>query len=171
MGIILRDYAEADGPGVNEVAKAAWQQFRPHYSDEGWRGISSFVSELSTLSADGEMIVAEADGGIIGCVTYIGPGRPKHDFFDATWAVMRMLVVAPEARGKGAGRALAEECLKRGLRDGADMFALHTTPMMADALALYGRMGFIFLRPTPDIYGIPYGVYLKTVLRPWPAKP
>jgi ribosomal protein S18 acetylase RimI-like enzyme len=74
-----------------------------------------------------------------------------------------MLVVDPAQRGKGVGRALTDECLRRARRDGASVIALHTSPIMTVALSMYLRMGFERLRDAPPIYGVPYAVYLKAL--------
>lgn len=74
-----------------------------------------------------------------------------------------MLVVSPKARGAGVGRALAQECLARARRDKAEVFALHTSPIMTVALLMYERMGFRFLRDAPAIHGVPYGIYVKSL--------
>jgi ribosomal protein S18 acetylase RimI-like enzyme len=71
-----------------------------------------------------------------------------------------MLVVAPQARGQGLGRSLTQACIDRARRDDAAAIALHTSPAMAVALALYLRMGFRLERRVPDRFGVPYGVYL-----------
>jgi GNAT superfamily N-acetyltransferase len=104
--------------------------------------------------------VAELDGAIVGAVAYIGPGKEKAAFFRPEWPVMRMLVVAPAARGHGIGKALAEACLARATRDGADVFALHTSELMHVALPMYQRMGFKWRAAAPDIHGVKYGIYL-----------
>ena len=72
-----------------------------------------------------------------------------------------MLVVDPAARGRGLGRMLTEECMRRARRDGAEMIALHTSPIMQVALAMYLRLGFVPLRDSPPIFGVPYRIYLK----------
>jgi ribosomal protein S18 acetylase RimI-like enzyme len=77
-----------------------------------------------------------------------------------------MLVVRPEYRGRGIGRGLTEECVRRARRDGAPLIALHTTPIMAVALPMYERMGFEFLRAAPDRSGVPYGIYVKHLAPP-----
>ncbi|MGY4623662.1 ribosomal protein S18 acetylase RimI-like enzyme [Bradyrhizobium sp. USDA 4486] len=95
------------------------------------------------LARTGEIIVAEDGGRIVGAVAYIGPKATKPAFFDPAWPVIRMLVVDPAARGKGVGRQLTEECLRRAERDQAGVIALHTTPIMTVALPMYLRMGFV----------------------------
>jgi ribosomal protein S18 acetylase RimI-like enzyme len=116
---------------------------------------------MSALAAPGEIIVAQRAGELLGAVAYIGPGRPKSDFFDPAWPIMRMLVVAPEARGLGVGHALALACVERARRDGATVFALHTSELMSVALAMYQRMGFVRHAVAPDIHGVAYAIYLK----------
>ena len=74
---------------------------------------------------------------------------------------MRMLVVCPESRGKGIGRALANACIAKAQRDGADVFGLHTSAIMSVALPTYQSMGFEFVREAPSIHGVPYGIYTK----------
>jgi ribosomal protein S18 acetylase RimI-like enzyme len=71
-----------------------------------------------------------------------------------------MLVVDPAARGRGVGRALMEECCRRARRDGSRVLALHTSPIMTAALAMYRKMGFVFQRDAPPISGVPSAVYL-----------
>ena len=116
---------------------------------------------MSALSETGEIIVAGLAGEIVGAVAYLGPDKEKAAFFRPEWPVMRMLVVAPSARGHGVGRALADECLACARRDGANSFALHTSELMQVALPMYQRMGFTWLAAAPDIHGVKYGIYLK----------
>ncbi len=74
---------------------------------------------------------------------------------------MRMLVVAPDTQGQGIGRALAQECIRRAQRDGAAVFALHTSELMQVALPMYERMGFRRWSDAPSTFGVKYGIYVK----------
>ena len=157
--IRLRDFDPADTQRIDKLAVTAFEQFKDAYTD--WPVFQSKISSMSALAGTGEIIVAEYAGEIVGAVAYIGPGSEKAAFFQPEWPVMRMLVVSPDARGRGVGKALAEECLARARRDGADSFALHTSELMHVALPMYQRMGFRWLGPAPDIHGVKYGIYLK----------
>src|SRR6476660_1606409 len=139
MTVLLRDYALADKARVDQLGPAAWEQYHAHYSD--WPAMRARIATMSELAADGEIIVAEVDGRVEGAVAYVGPGRPKPAMFRPEWPIMRMLAVDPAARGRGLGRELALACLARARRDGAAVFALHTSEMMNIALPMYLRMG------------------------------
>jgi ribosomal protein S18 acetylase RimI-like enzyme len=56
---------------------------------------------------------------------------------------VRLLAVAPEARGQGIGTALMKECIRRARQGGAACLNLHTTDMMQVAIRMYERMGFV----------------------------
>ena len=87
-------------------------------------------------------------GRLLGTVTYVpGPG-PYHEGEFGDLASMRMLAVAPEAQGRGVGRALAEACLARARDAGRAGLALYTRPFMAAAQQLYGSLGF---RRVPEL--------------------
>lgn len=158
---LLRNFLPADAQFVNELALAAFDQFKFAYDD--WPAFRSKLANMSELGGTGEIIVAELDGRIVGAVAYLGPGAPKADFFRTEWPIMRMLVIAPEARGQGIGRALAEECISRAKRDGAGIFALHTSELMQVALPMYQRMGFQRHSSAPMIHGVKYDVYTKNL--------
>src|SRR5437868_8813998 len=145
----IRDFDDADAEALNKVALAAFAQFRNEYSD--WPAMAEGVSRMSQLASAGEVVVAEHEGQIVGGVAYISGGRPKAAFFDQSWPIIRMLVVAPVARGKGMGRRLTEECISRARRDEAPLIALHTTKIMGVAQPMYLRMGFQPIRDTPPI--------------------
>ena len=157
----LRNYRASDAEDFNRVAIAAFGQFQDSYRD--WPAMCAIVSKASTLSDSGEVIVAESDGRLAGGVAYVGPNAVKAPFFDPAWPVIRMLVVDPACRGKGIGRALTDECIARAQRDRAPIIALHTSPIMAVALPMYLRMGFIKVREAPPLFGVPYAVYTKAL--------
>lgn len=157
-GVILRNYQDGDRDRVNSLAVRAFEQYQAVYED--WTVFRSRLEAMSDIATTGELVVAELDGAIVGAVAYVGPGKPKAEFFDQEWPIMRMLVVAPEARGLGVARALAQECLQRARRDGASVFALHTSPIMEVALPMYLRMGFRRVRTAPLIHGVDYDVYV-----------
>jgi ribosomal protein S18 acetylase RimI-like enzyme len=137
--VTIRDFHPDDAPAVNAIALAAFQQYQGHYDD--WPAFLQSVGAMSTLAQTSELIVTLAEGRIAGAVGYVGPGRPKPAQFDPRWAIIRMLVVDPAARGRGLGRALTLECVRRAGRDRAAVIALHTSPFMTVALEKYLQLG------------------------------
>ena len=61
----------------------------------------------------------------------------------ASWPELRLLAVAPEARGQGIGEALVNECVRRARRMGATELGLHTSRSMEVAMRMYRRLGFV----------------------------
>ena len=159
MTFVLRDFRPDDGESVTRVVEAAFSQYREVLSD--WAAFSAGFGHMVAHAHECEIIVAEVNGGVAGAVGYIGPGQPKPAYYPAEWTVVRLLVVSPEHRGAGIGRALTEDCIRRARRDSALLIALHTSPIMSVALPMYERMGFILERSLPDKWGIPYGLYVK----------
>jgi ribosomal protein S18 acetylase RimI-like enzyme len=53
-----------------------------------------------------------------------------------------MLGVAPDARGRGAARALMDACIDAAVARGRTRMTLHTTLRMQGAKAMYEAMGF-----------------------------
>jgi GNAT superfamily N-acetyltransferase len=153
----IRDYRVADAQALNGVALAAFMQFKDEYSD--WPAMAANVSRMSDLASNGEIVLVEIGGRVVGGVAYVARGNPKVSFFDQSWPIIRMLVVDPASRGRGLGRLLTEECIRRARRDRAPLIALHTTPIMSVALSMYLRMGFELLRAAPPIHGVPYAIY------------
>jgi GNAT superfamily N-acetyltransferase len=153
----IRDFQPSDSVAVNEAALTAWEQYRRSFSDSAW--IFQFLSKTADLAADADLIVAESGSSIVGVVLYVAPGRRREAIFPLEWALIRLLSVTLEARGRGIGRKLTEECIRRARRDGAQIIGLHTSPVMGVALGLYGRMGFAFDRNIPDRHGVAYAVY------------
>jgi ribosomal protein S18 acetylase RimI-like enzyme len=155
----LRPFRDSDASVLSEVAVAAFSEYAQHYTD--WPVFSRRIANIAALASSGEIIVAEIDRVPVGMVAYVSPSMPKLAFFQPQWATMRMLVVHPTARGHGIGRALANECLRRGERDQASTFALHTSEVMSVALPMYSRMGFSYHGPAPEIFGVKYNVYTR----------
>lgn len=156
---VVRDFLPSDSAQVNTLALRAFEQFKSSYQD--WPGFRAKIGNMSALADVGEIVVAEVEGQIVGAVAYVSPSTPKAEFFRPEWPIMRMLVVAPDFRGRGIGHILAQECLRRAKRDGASFIALHTSKLMQVALPMYQRMGFKWVSGTPAIHGVEYGVYVK----------
>jgi ribosomal protein S18 acetylase RimI-like enzyme len=62
---------------------------------------------------------------------------------EVPWPELRLLAVAPEARGLGVGQLLVDECVIRARRAGAAALGLHTSRSMRAAKRMYERMGFV----------------------------
>ena len=63
-------------------------------------------------------------------------------------AGIRLLAVAPAARGRGVGKALTRECVERARALGRSSVVLHTTRAMQTAWRMYEQLGF---RRSPDL--------------------
>jgi carbonic anhydrase len=60
---------------------------------------------------------------------------------------MKRLYVTPNYRGRGVGRLLVGEVIRRGERFGYRRMVLDSMPEMAGALTLYREFGFVETTP------------------------
>jgi GNAT superfamily N-acetyltransferase len=153
----LRDARDTDHVSIRNVTISAYQDYATHSFWEEYR--RSILSTLMDIHP-AEQIVAEHDGRIVGTVL-LYPAGTVVDSSDAVPVRMgsleiRLLAVAPDARGQGVGTALMQECIRRARQIGAPMLTLHTTEIMQTAMRLYERMGFVRapdldFHPAPNI--------------------
>jgi GNAT superfamily N-acetyltransferase len=74
------------------------------------------------------LVAVDADGGLLGDVTYVpGPG-PLAELEEEGDAGIRMLGVSPAAQRGAIGRRLVEACVARARDDGRSRIVLHTAP-------------------------------------------
>lgn len=158
-GLTIRAYCSEDTAAVDAVVREAWLELAPLMP--GWAELAPRLNALTQKADDSEVLVAERGGRLLGAVGYVGAHQAKPDFFQPDWPIVRLLSVAPVGRGRGVGQRLIDECIARARRDGAPALALHTTPVMKAAQALYARSGFVVHRTLPDMYGVPYVLMIK----------
>jgi ribosomal protein S18 acetylase RimI-like enzyme len=100
----------------------------------------NFMEEMAAMPGKyappkGVLLLARGtDGTALGCVGL----RPLED----ARCEMKRLYVAPEGRGLGLGKALAERVVDEARQIGYREMRLDTLPSLMAAIALYERMGF-----------------------------
>lgn len=157
MSCSISNFTPHDSKELANLAVAAFEQYKDIYDDRDV--FISRIAAMPSLAKNSEIITAKIDDELVGAVAYVPPHKPRAEFFEPDWAVIRMLVVAPKARGQGIGKALTQECIERAKRDGAKTIALHTSEVMQTALAMYLKMGFEYKKEAPNIFGVEYGIY------------
>lgn len=124
---------------------AAYTALAGHVPETDYDVELADVAGRAALPATTVLVAADpATGAPVGGVTYVADGRsPLAEFADVDAAGFRMLAVAAAARGRGVGEALAVACIERARADGRAAVLIHSTPWMAAAHRLYGRLGFV----------------------------
>lgn len=118
------------------------------YLDEGHLPADAeYAGTLADARARAEgaelwVAVDDADGRVVGSVTFAAPGSDFHEIATADEGDVRMLAVAGTARGRGIGDALMHRCVERARDLGLVALALSTQPSMRAAHRIYERMGF-----------------------------
>jgi ribosomal protein S18 acetylase RimI-like enzyme len=101
------------------------------------------LRDVAKRAAPADVLVAAADGRVLGGVTFVPAGGPMADIARAGEAEIRMLAVAPQARGRGAGEALVRACVERARSvEGCVRVVLSTQRSMHAAHRIYERLGF-----------------------------
>ncbi len=85
--------------------------------------------------------IAELDGRRVGCVFCVAA--------DETTAQLRLLLVQPEARGRGLGARLVDECLRFARGAGYHRITLWTNHPLRAARRVYISKGFTLEREEP----------------------
>lgn len=170
--ISVRVAAEDDVESARRVLQAAYSEYESAFPSANWVTYLRDILDLEGRADASELLVAELDGRVVGCVSYFPPGSkasyPSDAFSERwpdDWGAFRLLAVDPAARGHGVGRRLTDVCLDRARMAGAPALGLHTTAPMSIARAMYERMGFerapqYDFRPGPTVLVEAYRILL-----------
>jgi GNAT superfamily N-acetyltransferase len=133
--VVLR---AADRPGdLGWVLMAHGERYAAEY---GWAVeavTARIVADYAAGAAPGADAawVADLDGRRVGSVLCVRR--------DATTAQLRLLLVEPEARGLGVGRALVDRCISFARDAGYAQLVLWTNEPLAAARGIYRAAGFV----------------------------
>jgi GNAT superfamily N-acetyltransferase len=149
-----------DEPSEGAAARALFAQYlalvRERLGDEGFVADERiFATEDAFATADAAWLVAYADGAPVGCggLRTLSPGVGE---------IKRMFVAAP-ARGSGLGRRLLRTLEARAVQAGHEHVRLLTTPVLAEACALYAAEGYVEIERV-ERQGDPVELWLEKAL-------
>ncbi len=151
----IRNADIRDQDAIRDVTLSAYEEYATKMPPGVWEQYrESIISTLADIKP-AEQIVAEQNGRVVGTVllypagTFVQPptGAPIVQEFPE----VRLLAVAPDARGQGIGTALMKECIRRVRVAGVPILTLHTTDMMEVGMRMYERLGFV-RAPEIDFY-------------------
>lgn len=155
--MLIRDALPGELPAIGDLRVTAYQA-------DGF-GTGSYAGELRRLGTDGSgEVLAAADGAILVGTIMLWPWPSADEVARGPGeAEIRALAVAPQARGRGVGRALISAVIGRAASRGVRHLLLLTRPEMHAAQHLYTAAGFRRLPErdaSPGVTLIAYGLEL-----------
>lgn len=157
----IRDAQSNEMEAILDLTLAAYDQFGTTMPAVNWRGLSHTLKKTLRQPGKADVIVAELHAELVGSVLLFPPESNAYGdrVEKGSWPELRLLAVKPEARGKGIGTMLMEECILRARQAGATALGLHTGDSMTVALPMYERRGFVRV-PALD-FGVDGGELVK----------
>ena len=169
----IRTARPGDREAIREVTLTAYQQYAAFMQSHWEYYRQNIVATLAEVEP-AEQLVAEQEGAIVGTVLLYPAGTifSTSDSVLATreWPEVRLLAVAPPARGHGIGTSLMQACIQRARESGASALTLHTSDVMQVAMHMYEHMGFVRapdldFRPDEDVLVKGYRLELDATAR------
>jgi len=145
MTLSIRDARPDERAAVNELTLRAYAEYATIMSPAAWAGLEAAMRSALASDERAERIVALRDETLLGSVMLYPASADAYSgaVRRAGSPEVRLLAVAPEARGLGVGRALMAECVRRARNAGAIELGVHTSRSMQIAMRMYARMGFV----------------------------
>jgi len=139
--VVIRDATPADAGPAGRLVIDAYRTLADYVPEAEYEAELGDVA--GRLPPVGEVLVAEYDGQLVGCATYVpGPESPLAESMVDGDAGIRMLGVDQGARGRGVGLMLVAACIERARSQGRRAVVLHSTTYMHGAHRIYARLGF-----------------------------
>ncbi|MFC4777948.1 GNAT family N-acetyltransferase [Paenibacillus sp. GCM10023252] len=169
--IIVRDAADDEQAAIADVLYSAYEQYADILPGPRWEEYRTSILQSVHSVGPYARIVAVSGEQIVGSVLLFlssdaAYGRPE---LGLNAPIIRLLAVAPSARGQGIATKLIGEAAARALELGAATLHLHTSDMMASAVKLYEHLGFERHYETDLLNGetLVKGYYLKLRHAAW----
>jgi GNAT superfamily N-acetyltransferase len=145
MTVRIRDARPDERAAANELTLRAYAEYATIMSAAAWAGLEAAMRSALGSDERVERIVALRDEKLVGSVMLYPASADAYSgaVGRASSPEVRLLAVAPNARGLGIGRALMAECVRRARDAGASELGVHTSRSMQIAMRMYERMGFV----------------------------
>jgi ribosomal protein S18 acetylase RimI-like enzyme len=156
VAVLVRDVRPEELEQAGLVTQRAFAEFAPaDTGPDGWPYLRALGDAVGRSQRTTILVAVDDSDELLGTVTLeitarIGPDDPPPSPDEVH---VRMLAVAPEARGRGIGRALMEGAIATARRLGRSRVTLHTGDQMAAAQNLYRHLGFERLPDEPGHHG------------------
>ncbi|EHR59937.1 GNAT family N-acetyltransferase [Saccharomonospora cyanea] len=140
--IVVRPARPDELPAVGEVTVAAYRA--DGYLDDGdGRAYTRSLRDAARRAEHAHLLVAvDGAGELVGTATVAEPGSALAEMCGEGEAELRMVAVAPHARGRGVGESLTRASLDLACERGARRMVLCSLAAMTTAHRLYERLGF-----------------------------
>lgn len=142
--LVIRPARDEELDIVASLMVDAYAEYAARMSPDAWSPFAQDIANVRARLDDGQLLVAERDGQILGCVTLFRRWRGAQ----AEAAAVRLLAVPPAYRGSGIGRALMEYAIAEARQAGKQRVVLTATQEMEQVRELTERLGF---RRAPEL--------------------
>jgi len=129
VGPHIRPAVAADVPRIEAIVETAYTKYVARIGKKPGPMLDDYRARV----AQGNAWVAEVDGAVVGLLVLLPePG----------YLLLDNVAVAPEAHGKGVGRALIAFAEDETRRRGHAEIRLYTHEKMVENIAMYPRLGY-----------------------------
>lgn len=139
--IIIRDIQQADNPYLSKIVKDTLAEFGANHPGTVYYDPTTDALFELFQKEKAKYFVAEVNGKVVG-----GGGiYPTDGLNDDTCELVKMYLL-PEARGLGLGKTLIGKCIDAARENGFKNIYLETMPELKQALNVYAKFGFEYLK-------------------------
>jgi len=142
MSLVLRALQAGDDvQAIGRLVQAAYFALPDYPHDPAY---DESVADIGSRASAASVLVAELDGEVVGCLTFVpDQSSSHHEFDDPDCASFRYFGVSPDVQGRGVGEAMVRWCIDAARASGQHRLRIHTLEAMLGARRLYERLGFV----------------------------
>jgi len=144
--LCIRPATAADADAIVSVLAAAFLEFQPLYTPEGFRATTPDVAGVLARMSEGPSWVVLDGSRVVGTAAAIDRGNEIY---------LRGMAVLPSAQGGGVATKLLAVVTQFAVDQGASLLTLSTTPFLESAIRLYEQHGFAASDHRLDLFGTP----------------
>ena len=139
--VIIRDLQKEDNPALAKVVKDTLAEFGANHPNTVYYDPTTDTLFEVFQTPRSKYFLAEINNKIVG-----GGGIYPTDGLPPDTCELVKMYLLPEARGFGLGRTLIEKCIEAAAENGFKKIYLETMPELKQALSVYEKFGFEFLK-------------------------
>ena len=139
--VTIRDLRKEDNPALAKVVKNTLAEFGANHPNTVYYDPTTDTLFEVFQTPRSKYFLAEINNKIVG-----GGGIYPTDGLPPDTCELVKMYLLPEARGLGLGRTLIEKCIEAAAENGFKKIYLETMPELKQALSVYEKFGFEFLK-------------------------